>query len=214
MSSSLQDYLETVLVLAENLGTVRITDIAEKLQVKKASVVQAMKTLKKMGLVRQEPYGTVELTSSGRKLAITVTNRHAILRTFLVEVLGVESHIAEKDACLMEHVVSLHTIEKITTFLEKLGYEGSFPQEGEVMWMKNTKTLDQLRIGEKGKVLRVVAQEQIRQRIFEMGVTPGTEIEVRGLAPLGDPMEIGVKGYSLSLRKNEAVMIFVEVKEP
>lgn len=75
----------------------------------------------------------------------------------------------------------------------------------------NTKMLSELRAGEKGRVIRITAKGLVRRRILEMGVTPGAEISVKGFAPLGDPMELLVKSYRLSLRKEEAANIVVEV---
>lgn len=72
-------------------------------------------------------------------------------------------------------------------------------------------SLSELVTGERGRVVRVTATGPVRRRILEMGVTPGTEVSVKGVAPLGDPIEVLVKGYSLSLRKEEAASIFVEV---
>jgi Fe2+ transport system protein FeoA len=60
-------------------------------------------------------------------------------------------------------------------------------------------------------VIRVTAAGGLRRRILEMGVGPGTEIIVNGVAPLGDPIEVTVRGYHLTLRKNEAETILVEV---
>jgi len=71
-------------------------------------------------------------------------------------------------------------------------------------------TLDRLCPGEKGRVLRVSGEAALRRRIMDMGVTPGAEVEVERLAPLGDPIEIEVRGYHLSLRKREASQIAVE----
>jgi len=74
----------------------------------------------------------------------------------------------------------------------------------------NATTLDRLEPGQRGKVLRLSGQPQIRRRLMDMGLTPGAEIEVERLAPLGDPIEIEVRGYHLSLRKREAAGIAVE----
>lgn len=73
------------------------------------------------------------------------------------------------------------------------------------------KALSELRTGEQGEIIRITAKGPVRRRILEMGVTPGTKISVKGVAPLGDPIEILVKGYRLSLRKKEAANVFVEV---
>ena len=74
-----------------------------------------------------------------------------------------------------------------------------------------TKTLDQFAIGEKGVVKSVTAEGAIKRRLFDMGVTPGAEVFMRKRAPLGDPIEITLRGYELTLRKSEAVCVTMEV---
>ncbi len=72
--------------------------------------------------------------------------------------------------------------------------------------------LSSLRPGESCRVLLVEGKDrQIRRRLFDMGVTPGAEIFVRKTAPLGDPVEITIRNYELTLRKNEAEAVLVEV---
>jgi len=70
--------------------------------------------------------------------------------------------------------------------------------------------LNELEIGEKGKITRIRNRGEINRRIRDMGVVPGTLVEVETRAPLGDPIEIKVKGYHLTLRGNEAAAIEVE----
>lgn len=74
-----------------------------------------------------------------------------------------------------------------------------------------SKFLSDLLPGEKGIVKKVIGDSIIKRRIVDMGVVAGTIIEVQKFAPLGDPMEIKVKGFNLSLRKNEAEMIELEI---
>ncbi len=64
---------------------------------------------------------------------------------------------------------------------------------------------------ERGVVKKVVAEGRIRRRLFDMGITPGAEIVMRKAAPLGDPIEITIRGYELSLRKDEAAAVCMEV---
>lgn len=71
-------------------------------------------------------------------------------------------------------------------------------------------TLKDVKVGHRAKVLRVSGEGAIRRRIMDMGITKGVEIYVRKVAPLGDPMEIFVRGYELSLRKADADMVEVE----
>ena len=72
------------------------------------------------------------------------------------------------------------------------------------------KTLKQAKIGETVKVVKLHGEGAVKRRIMDMGITKGVEIYVRKIAPLGDPVEITVRGYELSVRKADAEMIVVE----
>lgn len=71
------------------------------------------------------------------------------------------------------------------------------------------KTLDLFSVGEIGTVKSVSGEGKIKRRLFDMGITPGAEILLRKKAPLGDPIEITVRGYELTLRKTEAACILM-----
>ncbi|MBO1304994.1 ferrous iron transport protein A [Enterococcus sp. 669A] len=70
-------------------------------------------------------------------------------------------------------------------------------------------SLDQLTVGDTGQIVNVHGTGAVKRRLMDMGLTKGTEVKVVKLAPLGDPMEIRVRGYELSLRKNESEMVVV-----
>lgn len=72
------------------------------------------------------------------------------------------------------------------------------------------KTLRQVNIGENVKVIKLHGEGAVKRRIMDMGITKGVEVHVRKVAPLGDPVEISVRGYELSIRKADADMIEVE----
>lgn len=72
------------------------------------------------------------------------------------------------------------------------------------------KTLKEVKVGQTVKVSRLGGEGAIRRRIMDMGITKGTDIYVRKVAPFGDPIEVTVRGYELSLRKGEADNILVE----
>ena len=72
------------------------------------------------------------------------------------------------------------------------------------------KTLKQAKIGETVKIVKLHGEGAIKRRIMDMGLTKGTEVYIRTVAPLGDPVEVTVRGYELSLRKADAEMIEVE----
>ena len=118
MTKSLEDYIEVVSVLIQEKRRARVRDIATTLKVKMPSVVKGISELKKLGLVAQEPYGDVELTAKGRRIATMILNRHNKIREFLMRI-GVSRRIADKDACLMEHILSAETMDKIRDYLKK-----------------------------------------------------------------------------------------------
>ena len=74
------------------------------------------------------------------------------------------------------------------------------------------KKLSAFDVGQKGIIRFVAGDGKIRRRLFDMGVTPGTEVYLRKKAPLGDPIEITLRGYELTLRKTEADVVTMEVR--
>lgn len=74
-------------------------------------------------------------------------------------------------------------------------------------------SLDQLKVGESAKVLSIHGEGAVKRRLMDMGLTKNVRLTVRKLAPLGDPIEINLRGYELTLRKSEAAYILVEKEE-
>ena len=73
-------------------------------------------------------------------------------------------------------------------------------------------TLEKLKPGQKGDILTVGGTGALRRRLLDMGLTPNTQVMVRKIAPMGDPIEIYLRGYELTLRKSEAENIEIEVR--
>ncbi len=73
-----------------------------------------------------------------------------------------------------------------------------------------TKLLSEFSVGERGVVKTVSGEGRLRRRLFDMGVTPGAEVLLRKKAPLGDPIEVTIRGYELTLRKTEADLVTME----
>lgn len=76
--------------------------------------------------------------------------------------------------------------------------------------MSQEKVLSDLKPRDKAKVKRIAGHGQLRRKLLDMGLVPGSELEVLRVAPLGDPVEVRIKGYNLSLRKEEAKQVFIE----
>ena len=75
------------------------------------------------------------------------------------------------------------------------------------------KRLDEFEIGETGLIKKVDGEGRIRRRLFDMGVTPGATVYLRKKAPLGDPLEVTIRGYESTLRNNEAALVKLEVED-
>lgn len=213
LSPSLENYLKMILILQQSGNSVRVTDLAKKLNIAKSSVNQAVGVLKKQGLVRHERYGPLELTDVGITVARGIARRHELLMKFMIDVLKVDPEVAKNDACLMEHAVSPTTIEKLSNYMEQL--IGNTCEDETTQIDKSSlriiKKLDTILPGTRVKVVKLVSKETMGHRLSEMGITPGVEIVIEAYAPMGDPIEIKLRGYSLAIRKSEAMNVFVEV---
>ncbi len=109
---SLEDYLETILLLQKRMGQVRSIDIAREMNFTKPSVSVAMKNLREKAYITVSENGSILLTESGRKRAESVLERHTILSDWLVSI-GVSRQTALEDACKVEHDLSEESFEAI-----------------------------------------------------------------------------------------------------
>lgn len=127
LSMASEDYLESIYRIMVDQDAfekgIRSVDVAEQLEVSKASVNKAITTLKEHGMVEQTRYGRVTLTERGREYGKDVWHRHRTLRIFLTEGLGVDPETADAEACLMEHDLSADTMRRWCEYLEKQGIQ-------------------------------------------------------------------------------------------
>jgi DtxR family Mn-dependent transcriptional regulator len=130
LSESLEDYLETVLLLSDRQERVGTNDVAQAMGVKAASATRALKELASRELVDRKPYGAIELTENGRQLAKQVLRKHRALTRFFSTLLGVEAARVEEMACHLEHVMPDDILERVITFAD---YVGNCPR-GRVRW--------------------------------------------------------------------------------
>lgn len=113
---SIEDYLETILILSNCIGNVRSIDIVNKLNYSKASVSVAMKNLKNNNLISISTNGYISLTPEGNAVANKVYERHTLLTDWLMY-LGVNPETASSDACKIEHDISSESFEAIKKFV-------------------------------------------------------------------------------------------------
>ena len=120
-----EDYLESIYRIMKeqpaNDRSVRSVDVAEQLGVSKASVSKALSSLRQAGMIEQTRYGRVWLTKEGEAYARRVWRSHRVLRAFLSDELGVDSEVADEEACLIEHYLSDDTMNRWCDYLERQG---------------------------------------------------------------------------------------------
>jgi DtxR family Mn-dependent transcriptional regulator len=234
LTESIEDYLLEIFLITQEKKVVRLKDISKRRKVKMPSVVNALQKMKKDGLVEHEKYGYIELTDNGLELAKKLFERHKTIYAFLHEVLDIKESVAESDAHKIEHYLHSETLEKITKFMEFIrrseneknakwhehfiyfSKNGAIPNDCRALnpeggnGMESEKRLGELKKGSRCKILRITSNNLIKSRLMDMGVVPGTEVKIEKVAPLGDPIDVFVKGYHLSLRKEEANQVIVE----
>lgn len=120
LSSSFEDYLEAIWTLTREQGAARVRDIAERVGVGQSAVSNALRALDERGLVDYQPYQLVKLTDAGVAAARQVDRRHRVLRTFLVDVLGLEEAQADRNACQIEHHIDPAVIKRLAELSEFL----------------------------------------------------------------------------------------------
>lgn len=247
LSASMENYLETILLLLRQHAVARSKDISRCMRVTRSSVTGALQALSERGLVHYEPYGFVTLTREGTDIARKVRRRHEALRDLFVHVLGVAPAEADEAACRMEHGISKPIVDRLVEFVE---FTQNCPRAGG-QWMRcfsrrgadapadreycerciagistgldrvpaqgaqsaMSLTLKDLKPGEKGRIEKMSGTGAVKRRIRDMGMTTGSLVEVVRVAPLGDPIDVKVKGYHLSLRREEAATIAVKKTE-
>ena len=235
LSPSMEDYLEAIYNLKVRSQVARVKDIAREMKVQMPSVTGALRSLAEKGFVKHQPYENVELTQTGLTRARGVAHRHSAVKEFLISVLGLAVEDAEAEACGLEHAIRPDTLDKLLKLVDfirahgdekafRLGDFQSYLRDGtdpdgdvppDVCFLpptiKSTR-LSELCPGMKGRIAFVSGKGPIRKRLIEMGMTSDTRFDVVRTAPLGDPIEIKIRGYNLSLRRSEAEHVEVEVE--
>ena len=237
LSSALEDYLETIFELVRDNKLARVRDIAKERNVRSASVTPAMRRLSEMGLINYVQREYIDLTPEGERQARRVYARHKVLSRFFVDILGVPRETSLEDACAMEHSLSDVTMDHIVRFFEFLEacpegtqlldkFHGCSLVHDEVpacetacvrtsqqnKHKEEMMSIQDLKPGTTGRVVRIEGSGPIRQRLLDMGIMPDVHIELERVSPTGDPILIKFQGTQLSLRRKEAASVVVSGK--
>lgn len=232
ISSSLEDYLETIYLLQQEQGFARVKEIASARDVKAASVSVALRKLADSGLVKYERREYISLTEQGETAARRVFSRHRLLKRFFSNVLQMDTDAADEQACALEHSLTDVAMDRFVSFFEFLGnnpaviadfskclsqndcqHIGTAKQCHHCNAVKNkgaVKTIASLEPGESATVCTINSTGPVRQKLLDMGILPDTMIEIERHGLNHDPIHITVQGAKLVLTKSEAELIIVE----
>ena len=125
ITSGLEDYIEAISNYLDKHDKVRAIDIANELNVSRASVSEALKRLAERELINYGRYGAISITQKGQKAAQSVIKRHTLLTNFLCNILGLEEKEATDNACKIEHVISKKLIDRLDDFVN---YNTKYPE--------------------------------------------------------------------------------------
>jgi len=120
LSASLEDYIEAIYHIVEEKLVARSKDIASRLGVSRASVTEALRALAKKDLINYAPYEAITMTEEGKMIAKDVIYRHETLKRFFIEVLSIDTKVAEEAACKIEHAAPPVVISRMIDFIRFL----------------------------------------------------------------------------------------------
>lgn len=233
---SIEDYLKTIYDLSRNGKAVSTTEISRTLKVAPASVTEMLKKLAEKGFIMHSPYHGTTLTKEGRQIAEKMARKHRLLERFLHDVLKIDKGKVHNQACEMEHTLSDEAEESLCRFLR---HPDHCPDDGKIIppcdlqiescaeciqlhgkgleevgkHAQNLVSISNLKQGQRGKISFIRGGHNLLQRLLDMGLTPGTEICVIRVAPLGGPVELSVRNSKLALGKGVASKVFVNVEK-
>lgn len=222
LTQSIEDYLEAIWIINLKKKVIRMKDLMQYFNHKVSTVNYAINILKNKQLVYHEKYGYVELTEKGAQLAQELYAKHKNLTLFLTTILMVDEKTASRDACSIEHHLdkkSYNHILKFKAFMKNtdigrqcLGSFKKYLKKAETnVKEEKAMTLAELKNDQQAIIKKITAPSRIKNRLLSMGILPHEVIKIEKVAPMGDPVDVFIKGYHLSLRKEEAEYIIVEV---
>jgi DtxR family Mn-dependent transcriptional regulator len=198
LTPAVEDYVKAIYTLESRDGGATTTGLAERLEVRPASVSGMLPKLTELGLVEHEPYRGVRLTDRGRRVALEVVRHHRLLELFLVESLGMTWDEVHAEAEVLEHVISEELEELIAA---KLGNPSFDPHGDPIPSRELTVPADQshslyaLEPGDRGTFVRVSdADPEMLRYLTERGIAPGDAVEMIERQPFDGPVSVNVAG--------------------
>lgn len=218
-SQAVQDYLRALYRLREGRSRVSTQALAKEMRVSPASATHMVKRLTEMGLAAHVPYRGTVLTSEGEQVALEVVRHHRLLEKYLAEVLGFPWDRVHEEADRLEHHVSEQLESRMAA---ALGEPATDPhghpipsREGDVAELARL-SLAQLAPGSQGRLAWVRDDDpEVLRYMEELGLLPGSRVEVLTRAPFEGPITVRVEGKRQVVGRKVAEKVFVtEIGEP
>lgn len=218
-SRAVEDYLKAIRHLQREGAPVSTSALAQQLDRSPASVTNMIKNLAELGLVEHVPYHGVQLSEEGEREALSIIRRHRVIEAYLIERLGYSWDRVHAEAERLEHAASDELVERMATVLghPELDPHGSpIPTaEGEVSEPRHP-PLSSLDTGATATVREVSDADEGRLRyLAELGLYPGTRVEIVAREPFEGPIRVRIEGRDRSLGRSLAEIVRVEpISEP
>jgi len=213
-SESIEDYIKAIFQLGRNADLVQTSAIADRLDVRPASVSNMVRRLATLGFLVHEPYRGVKLTGEGEMLARRMVRRHRLIERFLVEVLDYPWDEVHEEAERLEHAVSPRFVKRLDRLLENPSTDphgAPIPASDGTMDESAHPALVELRAGETGWVRRVRDNDgDLLRRFGQLGIRPDARIEVLETVDDEGTMALRVGGEFRRLEYAAASGVFVE----
>ena len=216
LSQAMEDYLKAIYKLMELEGTVTTSALAEYMGVAPASVTNMCKKLAELKLLEYEPYQGVKFTPSGEKLALEIVRHHRLLELYLAEALGVPWDRVHEEAEKLEHVISEDLEDRMAAALgdPKFDPHGApIPSRSGALRQQESGRLVDMRPGDKLVVVEVDDQDpELLRYLGEMGIYPGTSLELLDCAPFNGPLmlRVGESHYNLGYQAAKSILVAMQ----
>lgn len=197
-STAVENYAKAIFSLQAEGGAVRTTDLAERLEIKPASVSTMLSRLETSGLVAREPYHGVRLTADGDRVALRVIRRHRLLELFLAEALELPWDVVHIEAERLEHHVSPRVEAAIAAHLGHPTHDphgDPIPSDALELPVPDGVALTDAPLGREVELLQVSDRDPAMLRYLdERGIRPGVRLTVDGREPFGGPLQVTADG--------------------
>lgn len=216
ISARIEDYLEALLTLEMRGEATTVTNLSRELNVRKATVVSAVRKLVEGDFLHHEPYGDLLFTESGRERALTIFRRHHLLAFLFREVMGFRPEKALEVACATEHFLDPQSEKKLSTFVdfystclrEEEGWTRRLGASLECL-CELPRPLLMLPPGEEAQIVRLTAKDRVHERLKGMEALPGRTVRLVKQSGKLESIEVELDGKTQDLSRPEAMAIWV-----